>query len=92
MAKMLLDQPDISLEVLNEDGNSVLHFLVRLNDPDISDLQVELIQGILKKRFNVNSTNNLKETPLHCCCMYGSLAAATALIEDGKPDISPSTL
>jgi ankyrin repeat protein len=60
----LLEIPDIILNFQLEDGNTLLHAAVKLN-------QVDLVRKLVKKNLNLNVTNKNGQSPFHIAVELG---------------------
>ena len=85
ICEKLLKCDNIDVGVLNKDGTSVLHYLVRINPAD--DKNKELYANILKlyieKRGDLSSQTRHGIAPLHDASLRGNLPAVKFLIDHG---------
>ena len=64
--KLLRFETLIDVNIKNNDGNTPLHYLVRLSNTNDHQL-LTVIQSMIEKGADVNCANKYGETPLHCC-------------------------
>jgi hypothetical protein len=67
-----INQPDLS----DEDGNTLLHFAVQIENLEIVDL-------LLNVGANASIKNSRSETPAHTACRAGNLEILKFLVENG---------
>ena len=83
ICELLLTVEGIDVGILNKDGTSVLHYLVRANpEPH----QIELFRNVLKlyveKRGDINAQSKHGEAALHQACLRGNVTAVKFLLEN----------
>ena len=79
MCEILLDNKDIDVNIVNKDGNTPLHYLVRHVEDD--EVLYRVVRKIIELSANVNSRNKLKEAPLHQACFRGNATVVKILLE-----------
>lgn len=81
MCEALLAVNGIDVTLQNSDGNTVLHYLVRIrmDGPDLDRL-LSVIECVISKGLDVNVANNYGEVPLHHSCFRNSLAVVELLL------------
>ena len=89
MCNLLLDE-NLDVNIQNCDGNSPLHFLVRVKQPNLEDLLLEIIKKYIAKGGKVSVVNKYRETPLHCC--FRGFASVGKLLLEHKADPNALTL
>ena len=80
--ELLLTVDDIDVGVLNKDGTSALHYLVRLSvDSTQLDLYLRVLELFVKRRGDLNSQTKHGEGALHQACLRGNVPAVKFLLE-----------
>eukprot|EP01094_Clydonella_sp_ATCC50884_P017540 TRINITY_DN306_c7_g1_i1.p1 TRINITY_DN306_c7_g1~~TRINITY_DN306_c7_g1_i1.p1 ORF type:complete len:836 (-),score=304.65 TRINITY_DN306_c7_g1_i1:349-2856(-) len=80
--ELLLTCDDIDVGVLNKDGTSALHYLVRLTVPSSKlDLYLRVLELFVKRRGDLNSQTKHGEGALHQACLRGNAPAVKFLLE-----------
>lgn len=87
MCGVLLEE-ELDVNVQTSDGNSILHFLVRINHSENELLSV--VQKVIQRGGNVHALNKYDETPLHICAKRGLPSVAQLLI-DAHANVNAST-
>eukprot|EP00012_Vannella_robusta_P006723 CAMPEP_0206201394 /NCGR_PEP_ID=MMETSP0166-20121206/11513_1 /ASSEMBLY_ACC=CAM_ASM_000260 /TAXON_ID=95228 /ORGANISM="Vannella robusta, Strain DIVA3 518/3/11/1/6" /LENGTH=805 /DNA_ID=CAMNT_0053620043 /DNA_START=36 /DNA_END=2449 /DNA_ORIENTATION=- len=83
ICEMLLNTDGIDVGILNKDGTSVLHYLVRSN-PDTADQAQyeEVLRLYIDKRGDIDSQSKHGESALHQSCLRGNITAVKFLLKN----------
>lgn len=80
--ELLLAVDDIDVGVLNKDGTSSLHYLVRLTvQQEQLDLYLRVLELFVRRRGDLNSQTKHGEGALHQACLRGNVPAVKFLLE-----------
>jgi ankyrin repeat protein len=79
----MLDDPELDVAIANTDGNTSLHYLVRLRcGPKKRDMRIQMLKKLIARNPSIVGIANKKhEFPLHYAC--GTSDAALVLLEHG---------
>lgn len=81
ICELLLQVRDIDVSVLNKDGTSALHYLVRNNPPEEQQVIYRTVLDLyVERRGDVNSQSKHGEAALHQACLRGNIAAVRFLL------------
>lgn len=83
VASRLLDEKDLDVTCQNADGNSALHYLVRLRcGANKRELRLDVLRKLLSRDpEGVHRHNKNGETPLHAACFSGNLDTCELLLD-----------
>eukprot|EP01117_Protostelium_nocturnum_P009177 TRINITY_DN3285_c0_g1_i1.p1 TRINITY_DN3285_c0_g1~~TRINITY_DN3285_c0_g1_i1.p1 ORF type:complete len:775 (+),score=256.10 TRINITY_DN3285_c0_g1_i1:283-2607(+) len=70
----LLQNPDVKVDLKNQDGNSPLHYAVR------KGITEEILDSFIRRGADINSINDNGDSPLHHNCAMGIDCESTKLI------------
>eukprot|EP01096_Ripella_sp_DP13-Kostka_P000042 TRINITY_DN1005_c0_g5_i1.p1 TRINITY_DN1005_c0_g5~~TRINITY_DN1005_c0_g5_i1.p1 ORF type:complete len:852 (-),score=339.53 TRINITY_DN1005_c0_g5_i1:414-2969(-) len=83
ICEMLLGADKIDITILNKDGTSALHYLVRHSvPPSQAGLYNDVLTRYLRNRGDINSQTKHGEAALHQACQRSSVAAVKFLLEN----------
>lgn len=83
ICQLLLTIKDIDVNVMNNDGNSFLHYMVRSIPAGADQLLCrDIFQLYTENRGNLNTQSRLGEAALHQACQRGNLTATRFLVEN----------
>lgn len=83
ICELLLTVEGIDVGVLNKDGTSVLHYLVRANpQPHEIKLYRNVLKLYVEKRGDINAQSKHGEAALHQACLRGNVTAVKFLLEN----------
>eukprot|EP01114_Cavostelium_apophysatum_P011413 TRINITY_DN2565_c0_g1_i1.p1 TRINITY_DN2565_c0_g1~~TRINITY_DN2565_c0_g1_i1.p1 ORF type:complete len:1758 (-),score=465.77 TRINITY_DN2565_c0_g1_i1:1914-7187(-) len=87
MLRLLLKQPNIKVDAVNNDKTLPLHYYVRSKFLD-QEVLLNLI-NMASDKNSINTQNRIGETVLHKCCMEeGQEVAAKIIIREGKANVN----
>lgn len=83
ICELLLNCDGIDVGILNKDGTSVLHYLVR-NNPEVTDQSQyeEVLRLYIDKRGDIDSQSKHGESALHQSCLRGNVTAVKFLLKN----------
>lgn len=80
---LLMSQKEIDVNCQNEEGNTAMHYVVRnrIDNENSLELQLHIVQLMLKLGVDLKIKNNLGETALHTACFQGNVSVARVLLQ-----------
>eukprot|EP00339_Tiarina_fusa_P008981 CAMPEP_0117081440 /NCGR_PEP_ID=MMETSP0472-20121206/57397_1 /TAXON_ID=693140 ORGANISM="Tiarina fusus, Strain LIS" /NCGR_SAMPLE_ID=MMETSP0472 /ASSEMBLY_ACC=CAM_ASM_000603 /LENGTH=795 /DNA_ID=CAMNT_0004809365 /DNA_START=77 /DNA_END=2460 /DNA_ORIENTATION=- len=84
ICEMLLNTDNLDVGILNKDGTSVLHYLVRSNIEPADQAQYEEVLRLYinDKRGDIDSQSKHGESALHQSCLRGNVTAVKFLLKN----------
>ena len=84
---LFLNEPDIGVEGIGENGSSLLHYAVTIEDKH--GKQTEMMNSIIRKGEQLlNSRDSNKQTPLHYAVVNVKLEALECLLQNSSLDLT----
>ena len=80
---LLMSQREIDVNKQNEEGNTAMHYVVRnrIENENSLELQLHIVQLMLKLGVDLRIKNKLGETALHTACFQGNVSVARVLLQ-----------
>lgn len=80
---LLMSQRELDVNAQNEEGNTAMHYVVRnrIENENSLELQLHIVQLMLKLGVDLKIKNKLGETALHTACFQGNVTVARVLLE-----------
>jgi ankyrin repeat protein len=72
----LLEHRDIDFDVVDKEGNSVIHLLIKMN-------QLESLKKVIEKKANINIVNKFGYSPIDLALMTKNVPITKLLIKNG---------